>query len=93
MKCFGFHKWRKMPWMKTRDASPKPDKACVRCGKIRYDWVMYIHSAEGPGMGYYLPPFWEGQTPPEGFSSWKEVSERRQESLKKMLADMREERR
>lgn len=91
MKCFGFHKWKKMPWMKTRDRSPRPDWACLRCGKIKYDWVLYIPTIEA-GLGDHLPPFWEGQTPPEGFSSWKEVSQHRQETIKRMLEDMRKKR-
>ncbi len=68
---FGIHKMRKMPWMQTRDGSPKPDRACLRCGRIKYDWSLYVPSIEGPRSNYMNPQY-EGQRPPEGYASWAE---------------------
>lgn len=80
-----------MPWMRTRDNSPKPDHACLRCGKIKYDWVLYIPTIEA-SLFASSGPQWEGQSPPPGYSSWKEVAERRNAAIKRMLEDMRKER-
>ncbi len=60
--------------MKTRDRSPKPDRACLRCGKIKYDWVLYVPSIE-MGLFSNVGPQYEGQSPPEGYESWEEYKD------------------
>lgn len=77
IRCtFGMHDWRLLPKFKSRDFQDdwsNPTKICKRCFKTwrkRYD--LRIPSAEGPGWRYYMPPYWEGQTPPAGYSSWTE---------------------
>lgn len=89
MKCIVLHKYKVMPWMKTRDGSPMPDKACVRCGKIRYDWVMYITSAEGKGIGYYMGPQWDGQTAPSEYGTWDNYWKRMEIAKKELLRKAR----
>lgn len=86
IRCLFGHKWRAVPWFKPRDFDRdwrRPEKMCMRCFK---EWrtrvVLRITSAEGPGIGYYGPPYYEGQTPPEGYESWAVY---RQEGIDKLL--------
>lgn len=88
IRCrLGIHKWHRMPWMRTRDFSPKPDHACLECGRIKYDWVLYVKSIEGPGLWSNLSPQYEGQTPPEGYDSWQEYRTKVRASHQKFLND------
>ena len=76
-RCLFGHTWREMEKFKSRagyrDNRTNPEKICMRCFKMwRRRVAFYIESAEGPGFGYYGPPYYQGQRPPEGYSSWKE---------------------
>lgn len=73
MKCFGFHKWRILPWMKTKNNTQPPHKACLRCGKLWFKARIYVPSIEG---SIRRAPMWEGESAPKGYASWREYHER-----------------
>jgi hypothetical protein len=88
IRCLFGHNWREVPKFKPRDSKhwSNPTKVCLRCFKQsrkRYDII--VESAAGPGWRYYLPPHWEGQSVPKGYSSWEEYRERTNQAVRNMI--------
>lgn len=73
IRCLFGHNKRLMPklWREgERDTGrPGPSKACTRCGKLWYDYFMWIPTIEGRRFVSVFP-YYEGQTPPHGYDSW-----------------------
>jgi hypothetical protein len=88
LRCLFGHKWRELEWFKPRDYDDrwwKPDAMCMRCFKEKRKAVIRITSIEGPGIGYYGPPYYEGQPPPKDCASWKEYRERMNRARDKLI--------
>lgn len=88
IRCLFGHDWRALPWFKPLDDDPftNPTKICMRCFKTwRQRYVLVVRSVEGRGWQYYLPPHWEGQSPPEGYVSWTEFRERMEQAKKNLI--------
>lgn len=85
------HKKRLMPKLiregERNTGRPGPKYACTRCGKLWYDYAIYVGTIEGRRYSSTLP-FYEGQRPPKGYASWKEyrlaVNRGREEFLKRL---------
>lgn len=93
IKCLLGHQWRAVPRFKPRhlkDRHNLPDKICLRCFKEkRTRYVLIVKSIEGPGLGYYMGPQWEGQNPPAGYDSWDEYWERMEIAKRRLIEKMR----
>lgn len=90
LSCFfGMHDWRDLPRFKCRDYHDQwtnPTKICRRCFKQwRQRVALHVGSIEGPGLGWHMPPFWEGQSPPACCESWTEHRKCRDTALKNLL--------
>jgi hypothetical protein len=88
LRCLLGHKWRKLEWFKTRYFDTqwwRPDAMCMRCFKEKRNAAIRITGIEGPGIGYYLPPLYEGQPPPPGCASWKKYRERMNKARDELL--------
>lgn len=94
IRCLLGHEWRQVPWFKPMDLDHRwrqPEKMCMRCFKEwRKSYSFIITSIEGPGIGYYMAPYYEGQTPPKGWDSWGAYNKHCREE---MLKTLRKERR
>jgi len=92
LRCLFGHKWRAVPWFKPRDFDHqwwRPDYMCMRCFKEKRRAILRVTSVEGPGIGYYGPPYYEGQSPPPGCTSWKEYRERMDAARKSLITRAR----
>jgi hypothetical protein len=45
---------------------------------------LVVGSIQGPGWRYHLPPHWEGQSVPKGYSSWEEYREKTNQAVRNM---------
>lgn len=75
----------RLPREGERDTGkPGPTHACTRCGKLWYDYVMYVRSAEGKRFASLLP-YYEGQRPPEPYKTWREMREAHERGIQQLL--------
>lgn len=89
MKCFfGFHDWKILPWFFVHDESQMPNKACLRCGKLWYEYrpVFIIRSIEGRRTPVCM---YEGQWIAKGYSSHEEMVKAYRQGIQRLLKDMK----
>lgn len=85
IRCLLGHKKRLMPRLRERhDNRPGPKKACTRCGKLWYDYVIFVPSPER-SLFSSLGPQYEGQRPPQGYGSWQEYHERMRKAIQRLV--------
>ena len=95
LKCiFTGHRWHMMPWLKERRQPgvwfqmPGPKKACLECGRLKYDYVLFIPSIES-GLGPHFE--YEGQWLRD-YSSYAEFAAARKKAREELLSMIREKR-